>query len=57
MFPKITTEVVPLVKFYPAEIYHQDYEKNNPDNPYIQKVSYPRLKAFKENFSRLSKEE
>jgi len=57
LFPKITTEVVPLVKFYPAEIYHQDYEKNNPDNPYIQKVSYPRLKAFKDKFSSLSKEE
>lgn len=56
-FPEITTEVVPLTKFYPAEIYHQDYEKNNPDNTYVQRISTPRLKAFKNKFSELLKEE
>lgn len=56
-FPKITTEVVPLTKFYPAEIYHQDYEKNNPENSYVQRVSTPRLNAFKNKFGELLKKE
>lgn len=56
-FPEITTEVVPLTKFYPAEIYHQDYEKNNPDNTYVQRISTPRLNSFKEKFSQLLKKE
>ena len=50
IFPKITTELTPLTAFYEAEIYHQDYEKNNPDNPYIQRVSIPRLTKFKTTF-------
>ncbi|HRI16029.1 MAG TPA: peptide-methionine (S)-S-oxide reductase MsrA [Verrucomicrobiota bacterium] len=40
---RITTEVVPLVKFYPAEDYHQDYFKNHPDKPYCQAVIAPKL--------------
>jgi len=39
-----------------AEDYHQDYEKNNPDNPYIQNVSKPRLNKFKEKHPNLLKE-
>tara|TARA_R110002051_G_scaffold34256_5_gene76383 strand:+ start:1506 stop:2210 length:705 start_codon:yes stop_codon:yes gene_type:complete len=46
----ITTEVTPFTIFYKAEKYHQDYEKNNPNNSYIQNVSIPRLNRFKENF-------
>lgn len=47
VYPKIVTEVVPLQKFYAAEIYHQDYEKNNPDNPYVRRVSIPRIEKYK----------
>jgi peptide-methionine (S)-S-oxide reductase len=54
-FPKITTEIVPLEKFYKAEIYHQDYEENHPDNPYIKSVSHPRLDRFKKNNKTLLK--
>lgn len=54
-FPKITTEVVPLVKFYKAEIYHQNYEEMNPDNPYVKRVSQPRLNRFKEKYNNLLK--
>jgi peptide-methionine (S)-S-oxide reductase len=54
-FPKITTEVVPLVKFYPAEIYHQNYEETHPDNPYVKSVSRPRLNRFKEKYGQLLK--
>jgi len=38
----IVTEVSPLEKFYFAEEYHQDYEKLNPRNPYVQNVSIPK---------------
>lgn len=43
----ITTEIVAFTNFYRAESYHQDFEKNNPNNPYIKNVSHPRLQAFK----------
>jgi peptide-methionine (S)-S-oxide reductase len=46
-FSKITTTLEPFEAFYKAESYHQDFEKNNPDNPYVRQVSIPRLKAFK----------
>ena len=46
-FKAITTEVVAFTVFYPAEYYHQDYEKKNPNNGYIQGVSKPRMAAFK----------
>lgn len=50
IFTKITTEVKPLDTFWEAEIYHQDYKKNNPQNPYIQRISVPRFNRFKEKF-------
>ncbi|SFR50391.1 peptide-methionine (S)-S-oxide reductase [Robiginitalea myxolifaciens] len=53
----IVTEVTPLDTFYMAEEYHQDYEKRNPNNPYVQNVSIPRLNRFKENFPDLLKED
>lgn len=39
----ITTEIVPLKKFYPAEDYHQDYFANNPDKGYCTVVIRPKL--------------
>jgi len=53
----ITTDVEPLTIFYPAEIYHQDYEKNNPYNPYVERVSKPRLNSFKKRYNYLLKED
>lgn len=52
----ITTEVSALKKFYPAEDYHQDYERKNPNNPYVRAVSIPRLKKFQEAHKELLKE-
>ena len=46
-FSKITTEVKSFEVFYMAEEYHQNYEKLNPNNSYVQAVSLPRLNAFK----------
>ena len=42
----IVTEIQPLTKFYPAENYHQDYYRNNPQAPYCQFVIKPKLKKL-----------
>jgi peptide-methionine (S)-S-oxide reductase len=52
----IVTEVEPLNKFYFAEEYHQDYEKRNPNNPYVRSVSIPRLRKFQKSYPELLKE-
>lgn len=46
-FKEITTTLERFITFYPSEAYHQDFEKRNPDYPYVKQVSIPRLKAFK----------
>ncbi|WP_222984660.1 peptide-methionine (S)-S-oxide reductase MsrA [Flagellimonas meishanensis] len=53
----IVTEVEKFDVFYKAEEYHQDYERKNPNNSYIQNVSIPRLNRFKKNFASFLKEE
>lgn len=52
---KVAALVLPFQKFWKAEAYHQNYERNNPGNPYIQNVSIPRLNRFKERFPELLK--
>jgi len=52
----IVTEVVPFTRFWKAEDYHQDYERNHPENPYVQNISIPRLNRFKKKFPELLKE-
>jgi peptide-methionine (S)-S-oxide reductase len=42
----IVTEIVPLQKFYPAEDYHQDYFRKNPDAPYCIVVISPKLQKL-----------
>ena len=44
---KVTTEVSELDVFWIAEDYHQDYERNHPNQSYVRAVSIPRLNAFK----------
>jgi len=39
----IVTEIVPLKKFYPAEDYHQDYFRKNPQAGYCRAVIRPKL--------------
>lgn len=51
----IVTEVKKIDEFYQAEDYHQDYEKNNPNNPYIRAVSKPRLSNFLQAYPELIK--
>ena len=52
----IVTEIVPLDVFYPAEEYHQDFERRNPNQGYVKAVSIPRLNKFKRKFPELLKE-
>lgn len=52
---KIVTEVVPFDVFYPAEDYHQDYERKNPNNGYVRAVSVPRLLRFEAKYPELLK--
>lgn len=46
-YGRVTTQIIPFEVFYDAEDYHQDYERNNPNNGYVKAVSIPRLNAFK----------
>lgn len=52
----IAAEILPFQKFWKAEDYHQNYERNHPENPYIQNVSIPRINRFKEKFPELLKD-
>jgi peptide-methionine (S)-S-oxide reductase len=42
----IVTQVVPFRAFYPAEDYHQDYARFNPDAPYIAINDAPKVTRF-----------
>lgn len=53
----IAVEVKPFQKFWKAEAYHQNYERNHPDDRYIRNVSIPRINKFKRKFPHLLKEE
>ncbi len=42
----ITTEIVPLTKFWKAEAYHQDYYRKNPKAGYCSFVIAPKIKKL-----------
>ncbi|WP_338872153.1 peptide-methionine (S)-S-oxide reductase MsrA [Spirosoma sp. SC4-14] len=44
---KVVTEVEPFKVFYPAENYHQNYFALHPDQPYIQRVSLPKVEKLR----------
>lgn len=54
---QIVTEVKPMVTFYPAENYHQNYVKLNPNQPYVAGVCGPKLQKLRAAFPQLLKEE
>jgi peptide-methionine (S)-S-oxide reductase len=47
----IVTEVVPLVKFFPAEDYHQNYFNNQPMQPYCQAVVAPKVLKVRQKYA------
>jgi len=52
----IVTEVVPLEAFYPAEAYHRDYYRRNPNQGYCQAVIAPKVaKVRKRYFAKLKR--
>ena len=47
----IVTEITAFEKFFPAEEYHQDYFKLNPNAQYCQYVIRPKLDKFRSKFA------
>ena len=47
---RIVTQLQAYQAFYPAEDYHQDYYEHNPENPYIQSVTAPKVHKFEKQF-------
>lgn len=47
---EVVTEIAPLMKFYPAEDYHQNYYNNNTSQGYCQYVIAPKVEKFKKVF-------
>lgn len=46
----VVTEVVPAETFYEAEIYHQNYYRNNPYQPYCMAVVAPKVSKFRKHY-------
>jgi peptide-methionine (S)-S-oxide reductase len=42
----IVTRIEPYRGFYPAESYHQDFMRENPDHPYIRRWDAPKVAAL-----------
>jgi len=51
----IVTEVSELKAFYPAEEYHQDFVKRNPDHPYVVVNAIPKIQKTRKEFPSLVK--
>ncbi len=47
---KIVTVISPLINFYVAEAYHQDYFRNNPYQGYCMAIVRPKVEKFKKVF-------
>lgn len=52
----IVTKLSQYKEFWTAEGYHQDYYEHNPQNPYIQRVSRPKVEKVVKTFSSILKE-
>lgn len=53
----IVTELAPLVVFYPAEDYHQDYFNKNPGNGYCSIVIAPKIIKARAAYTKWFKED
>ena len=47
----IVTAIEPASTFYIAEDYHQEYFRNNPNQPYCSFVVAPKVRKFREKFA------
>ncbi len=51
----IVTTLEPLREFFPAEEYHQDYARNNPDQPYVISQAMPKVCKIRSKHAALVK--
>jgi peptide-methionine (S)-S-oxide reductase len=51
----IVTEVMPLINYWPAEAYHQDFFERNPAQGYCMAVAAPKVAKFRKTFLNLQK--
>jgi peptide-methionine (S)-S-oxide reductase len=49
-YPRPIATRIERGSFFPAEAYHQDFMRRNPDHPYIQINDAPKLNALKAAF-------
>lgn len=47
----IVTEVTAFTEFFPAEDYHQEYFKKNPNQPYCQLIILPKLIKLRKKYT------
>ncbi len=47
----IVTTVEPLMEFYEAEAYHQEFVARNPNQPYVAAVAMPKVKKLEKSFA------
>lgn len=47
----IVTKIEPLTKFYPAELYHQNYFRQNPNESYCAFLIRPKMEKFRKAFA------
>jgi len=52
----VVTEVVPLETFYVAEVEHQEYYAQNPNDRYCRIVADPKIAKFRKRFGALRKD-
>lgn len=54
-YPRPIVTRIETARFYPAEAYHQDFMRRNPNYSYIQRWDVPKLAAFRAGFPKLAK--
>lgn len=50
---RVVTQIIPLVKFFPAEKYHANYFKTNTSAPYCQLIIEPKIEKVRKRFAEL----
>ncbi len=53
---RIVTEIVPLNKFYPARLDHQNYYRTHPNQPYCRAVIRPKVEKFEKKLKEMEAE-
>jgi peptide methionine sulfoxide reductase MsrA len=53
----VAVQVVPFVKFWEAEDYHQDFIMKNPNQGYVLSVSIPEIKKVQKEYPQLVKKD